>query len=145
MVGISITSAPCSASWRLSWLACSRVRVTTTRRPNSGRRSNQLSFFRNDTTSPMMVTAGAVNFSASTTSAMVVSVPVIVFCRPVVPQRTMATGVLAAMPLATSSAAIRRMRSTPMRTTLVPGIRAICAQSRPESGFVGSSCPVMTW
>jgi hypothetical protein len=67
--------------------------VTTTRRPNNGRCSNQFSFPRNFTTSPMIVSTGGDSFFSTARPAMVASVPVTACCRPVVPQRIMATGV----------------------------------------------------
>ena len=144
MVGISTTSAPSSSNCRESWLACSRVRVTTIRRPNNLRFSNQLSFDRNFTTSPITVTVGADSFARAAASAMVARVPSTERCRPVVPQCTIATGVSAGRPYLTSSSAIRPIRSVAIMTTLVPGVRATCAQSTPLKSLAGSSCPVMT-
>ena len=144
MVGISSTSALRSASCLVSWLACSRVRVTTIRFPNNGRFSYQFSLPRSFTTSPMMVSAGGLSPAFSTASAIVASVPSTACCRPVVPQRTTATGVFSGIPFATSCDAISRMRDTPMSTTFVPGILAICAQSRLDSSLSGSSWPVIT-
>ena len=45
-----------------AWLACSRVRVTTTRLPYNRLASNQFNLFRNFTTSPMIATDGGANF-----------------------------------------------------------------------------------
>ena len=144
MVGTSRTSAPRSSSWPASWLACSRVRVTTMRRPNNERRSNQFNFERNLTTSPITATAGADSFASAASPAMVASVPSRDCCRPSVPQRTIATGVSGDMPWATSCSAIGPMRSAPIITTLVPGVRAICRQSTLLAYFFESSCPVIT-
>ena len=51
---------------------------------------------------------------------------------------------LGAMPPAMREAANSRIRSTPMRMTLVPGIFAIWLQSSAVSDLFGSSCPVIT-
>ena len=75
---------------------------------------------------------------------MVFNVPSMVCWRPVVPQRIMATGVFSSMPLAVRACEISRMRVTPMRMILVPGVLAACAQSAPGSIFSGSSWPVKT-
>ena len=144
MVGISKTSAPCSSNWRESWLACSRVRVTTMRWPNSGRFSNQFSFERSFTTSPITVTAGAEKFFAAARSAMSASVPAMDCCRPVVPQRTIATGVAAAIPFALRTSAMAPIRSAPIKTIFVPGAPASRAQSISLSFRAGSSWPVTT-
>jgi len=53
-----MTRAPSASSCSLSALAWSRVRVTTTVWPNSGRDSNQLSVSRRVTTLPTIVIAG---------------------------------------------------------------------------------------
>ena len=98
IVGISSTSAPRSSNWRESWLACSRVRVTTMRWPNNERLSNQLSFDRNFTTSPITVTVGANNFALAAASATSASVASIDCWRPVVPHCIIATGVSGDMP-----------------------------------------------
>ena len=98
MVGISKTSAPSARRPALKPPACFRVRVTTMRLPKSGRVSNQFSWSRSATTSPKTATAGAWKPLAATFSAMSASVPRSVCCRPVVPQRTSATGVSGAAP-----------------------------------------------
>ena len=121
MVGSSMTSAPRSRRRLLRSPACSRVRVTTIRRPNNGRVSNQLIFDRSFTTSPITATAGDANFSRSAMPAMVASVPTIVRCEPVVAQRVSAIGVSAAAPFSTNDWQISRNRATPIRNTLVPG------------------------
>ena len=66
--------------------ACWRVRVTTTRRPNSGRRSNHARS--SPATSPTTITDGV----ASGWSAIVASVARTVVCSGRVPHRTAATG-----------------------------------------------------
>ena len=58
MAGSSTGIAPSSASSRARALACRRVRVMSTRLPNSGRSSNQRSVSRRRTTSPTTVIAG---------------------------------------------------------------------------------------
>ena len=58
---------------------------------------------------------------------MVPSVPSMDCCRPVVPQRIMATGVLAGMPCFSIAAVHSLTSRMPMSTTLVPGIFAICS------------------
>src|SRR5437763_1502025 len=58
IVGSSTGRAPASRRSATSELACSRVRVTSTRRPSSGRVSNQRSRSRRRTTSPTPATAG---------------------------------------------------------------------------------------
>ena len=87
----------------------------------------------------MIVTAGALNPVSATTSAIVSSVPEIVCCRPVVPQRTIATGVSPARPFSLSAAVILPIRSTPINTTFVPGSRAMRSQSMAVSALSGSS------
>ena len=143
MVGISSTSAPRSVNFRESWLACSRVRVTTTRWPKSGRFSNQFSFERSFTTSPTTTTVGGPIFSRSATFAIVSRVPSIECWRPVVPQRTIATGVFGAMPSRINVSAIWPMRSVPIIITFVPGVLATCGQSMVEASLPGSSWPVI--
>jgi hypothetical protein len=74
---------------------------------------------------------------------MVARVARTVRCSGLVPQWTAATGVSGARPPAISSAAIRRMRATPMRTTIVPPTRATARQSTvPSVPAPGSSWPV---
>src|SRR5882724_10088748 len=137
MVGTSNTSAPRSRNWRENWLACSRVRVTTMRWPNSGRFSNQFSFERSFTTSPITVTAGEEKFSAVASSAMSASVPAMDCCRPVVPQRTIATGVAAAIPFALRTSAMWPIRSAPIKMIFVPGAFASRSQSMSLSSLAG--------
>ena len=68
IAGSSITSAPSSSSRARSSLACSRARVTTTRRPNSGRCSNHAKS--SAATSPTTIALGA----STPASAIVASV-----------------------------------------------------------------------
>ena len=58
MAGSAITWAPCCSSASASAPACSRARVTTMRRPKSGRASNQRRCPRSPTTAPTMSSAG---------------------------------------------------------------------------------------
>ena len=64
---------------------------------------------------------------SSANLAMVASVPATVFCRPVVPRCTIATGKFGAIPLAMSDFVQSARLSMPISTTLVPGILAICS------------------
>ena len=73
---------------------------------------------------------------------MSASVPVMDNWRPVVPQLTIATGVVAVMPLAIRVCAIWPMCSVPIITTFVPGFFASVAQFTTQSLAVGSSWPV---
>ena len=81
----SSTSAPRSRSRATRPLACARARVTTMRRPCSGRLSAQASSSRSAATGPMTVTAGEPMPAASTTVAIVASVPEALRCAAVVP------------------------------------------------------------
>jgi hypothetical protein len=95
-------------------LACCRVRVTTMVWPNSGRRSNQFSVSRSDTTLPMIVIAGGASFASSTRRARSATVPTTVRCRGVVPQRIVAAGVSGDMPWSISFEQMRGSDLTPM-------------------------------
>ena len=139
ITGTSMGSAPASRSAVASEEAWARVRVTTTRRPNSGRCSNHDSS--SAATSPMTMTDGA----ARSWSARVPSVARVVVCSGRVPQRTAAAGVSAERPPSMSWSAMRRRRATPMRITTVPPTWATARQSTdPSSPTEGSSCPVTT-
>ena len=139
ITGTSIGSAPASRSARDRVDAWARVRVTTTRRPNSGRRSNHARS--TAATSPTTMTEGV----ASASAPICDNVDRTVCCSGRVPHRTAATGVLGSSPPAISSSAIRPMRATPMRITMVPPTRATARQSTdPSSPAAGSSCPVTT-
>ena len=76
MTAHSSTSAPRSRSRSTRPLAWARARVTTTRRPCSGRSSAQASCSRSAATAPITVTAGERMPAASTSAAIVASVPV---------------------------------------------------------------------
>ena len=142
MAGSSSTSAPSSASASRSPDACADARVTTTRRPNSGRRSNQAISSRSETTAPITVITGAVSPSRATASASVDTVAATVRCRAYVPHCTAAAGVWGDMPPSTSAAAMRGSVFTPMYSTIVPPARASAAQSVCVSALAGSSWPV---
>ena len=75
----------------------------------------------------MMVSTGGEIFSLTASAAIVASVPATDFCLPIVPQRTIATGVSGGIPCATSDLVQSSRRSVPMSTTFVPGILAICS------------------
>jgi len=120
MVGNSRQCAPSSLRMALNSLACSRARVTTMRRPNSGRASNQLSSPRSRTTSPTTVMAGGLRFAAATLAAISRRVPMTVCCSGVVPQRITATGVSPDRPCSISMPQISGRFLTPMKNTRVP-------------------------
>ena len=80
-VPAAIASAPRSSSMSMSSPACSRERVTTIRRPKSGRSSNQRRCSRSAATRPITNNAGASRWAAV---AIVDSVPVTVCCAGVV-------------------------------------------------------------
>ena len=114
MVGASITSAPSSANWADSSLACWRVRVTAMVLPKSGCDSNQFNDWRSWTTRPTMVIAGGCNPASATFWARSASVPVMVCWRGVDPQRIVAAGMSAGMPCSISLAQIRGSALTPI-------------------------------
>ena len=72
------------------------------------------------------------------------SVPITVRCSGVVPQRITATGVSAARPFAMSFSTISGSVFVPIRKTSVSTAVASFAQSMLDSGFSGSSWPVIT-
>jgi hypothetical protein len=82
MVGAWIASAPRSSSMSTSSPACSRDRVTTMRRPKSGRASNHRRCSRSPTTAPITSIAGSCWRARST---IVPRVPTMVSCADVVP------------------------------------------------------------
>ncbi len=137
MAGTSTVAAPRADSRATSSLACSRARVTTTRRPMSGRFSNHARSLA--ATSPTTMVDGV----PSACAPMVPSVARTVRCSGRVPHCTAATGVSGDRPPATRAAAMRPMRATPMRITIVPPTRATADQSTlPSSPAAGSSWPV---
>ena len=99
--------------------ACSLVRGTSTRQPNSGLVSNQDSAVRRSTTSPITVTAGGVMRDERTSAPTRARVETRVSCSVVVPTRVIATGVSGSRPAATSALAMSPTMFTPERTTSV--------------------------
>ena len=137
MAGASTVAAPSAARRATSSPACARARVTTTRRPSSGRFSNQARS--QAATSPTTMVEG----EPKGASPMVASVARTVRCSGRVPHCVAATGVSGARPPAISASAIRPIRATPMRMTMVPPTRATASQSTvPSSPAPGSSWPV---
>ena len=136
IVGTLITSAPAASRRSVRRDACAGARVTTMRRPVSGRAANHSSS--SAATSPMTITDGA----ASGCSAIVASDARVVCWLGRVPHRTAATGVWGARPPAIRRSLIRPMLATPIRTTMVPPTRAMAPQSTSDRSFVGSSWPV---
>ena len=142
MVGNVITSAPSASSRSASAPACARGRVTTTRRPKSGRSSNHAIRSRSVTTLPTTTTPGAVSPAARTRAASVPAVATTVACAPVVPLWIAAAGVSAASPCAMSAAMIAAICRIPMRKTSVPPWRASASQGS-AGGTVSS--PTRAW
>src|SRR5690625_720093 len=106
MVGTSSGTAPCSRSCSDREAACSLVRGTSTRQPNSGRVSNQFSSGWRETGRPTIISAGSTRwwFLASfclSSATSRDSVDVTVVWRVVPPARTTDTGVLPGRPPAT--------------------------------------------
>ena len=96
------------------------------------------------TTSPTTVIAGGVRPASRTCSTMSPSVPVTVRCSGVVPQRITATSVSGARPLAISFSTTSGSVFVPIKNTSVSTAVAGFTQSRLDSGFSGSSWPVIT-
>ena len=138
MTGTSTGSAPSRPRARLSSEAWVRVRVTTIRRPSSGRSSNHRSSV--PATRPTTITDG----DSSGWSPRVARVARVVTWSGRVPHRMAAAGVSGGSPPASSRSAIRGQRATPMSTTRVPPRRAAASQSMVPSPADGSSWPVMT-
>ena len=138
----SSTSAPRSRRRATSPLACARARVTTMRRPCSGRASAHASSSRKAATAPITVTAGEPIPAASTAPAIVASVPDALRCAAVVPDCVTQTGVSGSLPAAIRVSATAPRRATPMSTTSVPGSVASAAQSTSACAFPGCSCAV---
>ena len=137
MVGNSITSAPRIRSRSASGDASARARVTTTRRPNKGRRSNQARS--RPATAPMTMAAGGSSAVVPRQSRVVRTV----VCSGRVPQRTAMTGVVGARPPAMRRAAMMARWATPMRTITVPPAAASAAQLVSRS-TAWRECPVTT-
>src|SRR3954452_9875028 len=128
MVGTSSGTEPKLRSRAESVPACSLVRGTSTRQPNSGLVSNQDRAVRRSTTSPITVTAGGVIRAARASSAIRPSVETTVSCSVVVPTRVMATGVSSLRPAATSAVATSAMQLTAESSTSVRS-STYCVQS----------------
>ena len=94
IAGSSTTSAPRSRRVAARPLAWARARVTTTRRPCSGRRSSQASSSRRAATGPTTISAGAPMPSRSTAAAIVPSVATTVRWPGQVPRSIAAAGSL---------------------------------------------------
>ena len=118
IVGSSSTSAPSASSAARSSLACSRARVTTTERPNSGRRSNQREVERRRPRRRRSRSATARRRPRWSRASRARCAG-----RARVPLRTAATGVSGASPPSTSAVAMSAMRPAPMRITSVPPAR----------------------
>ena len=108
--------------------ACSLVRGTRTRQPNSGLVSNHDSVSRRSTTSPITVTAGGAIRAVRASAAMCSSVEVTVACSVVVPTRVIATGVCGERPDSTSALLISPIMPTAESSTRVRR-SAYCDQS----------------
>ena len=109
IAGASSTSAPSSERIADSSEACSRVRVTRTRTPDSGRVSQPPSTSRSDTTSPTTVIAGGRIFARAAADAIRDSGAVTVRIVGSVASWITAVGVDAGLPASISA------RATPMR------------------------------
>ena len=147
MAGTSRTSAPSSSSAAVSREAWLRARVTSTRRPKSGRwlrRSNHWSLSRSFTTSPTRKMAGGLSPARCTSSAARPTVVTSTRCSGFVPQRMTAAGVSALRPFSMSFCVMRGRFATPMRNTSVSTPVASLSQRMLLPPFVGSSCPVTT-
>ena len=141
MAGISTTAAPRSSSESRRLETCSRARVTTILRPNSGRRSNQRKRSLSRATSPTTITVGGSIVRAR--SAMSASVPKITSCSGRVPQRITATVVAGARPRSTSARAMAARLRVPIMKASVLFEPATPCQSTREPAFEGFSCPAM--
>ena len=119
IVGTSSGTAPYPRRRVVSEPACSLVRGTSTRQPNSGLVSNQDRASRRLTTSPTTVTAGGDIRAARASTAMCSRVEVTVACSVVVPTRVIATGVWGSRPASTSALAISEIDPTAESSTRV--------------------------
>jgi hypothetical protein len=70
IIGTTTGSAPADSTACARSPACSSLRVTSTRRPKSGRRSNHASSLRSNATSPTTITAGACTPASRARSAI---------------------------------------------------------------------------
>ncbi|CAM5227331.1 hypothetical protein SAVIM40S_02983 [Streptomyces avidinii] len=141
MVGTSWGTAPYERSWSESEAACSLVRGTSTRQPNSGFDSNQDRSSRRATAlcSPTTAMTGrAPSGEGSTlpclnTWAIVPSVAHQVRCRVVVPATVTVSGVSGLRPAPTSSAAAAETVSSVADTTRMPSLAPTSLQQRAEA------------
>src|SRR3954449_12533835 len=107
MVGTSTGTAPYARSRSLMSPACSLVRGTRTRQPNSGRLSHQDSLARLSTAAPTVTTTGPLRVSSPAAfSATAASLLATLFCAVPVPSVVTTTGVLPDRPPSTSAAAV---------------------------------------
>ncbi len=127
MVGTSTVSAPIARSRSTRPDAWWRARVTTTRRPNRGRDSNQGRS--SAATFPITIVTGGSRGQACSSPRVVRMVR----WSGRVPHRMAATGVSAGAPPAISRSAISARWATPMRTTMVSPTRARASQSMSSS------------
>ena len=95
MVGTSSPTAPKGRSCSVTSPACSFVRGTSTRQPNSGLVSNQSRFGRAFTAAPTTMLPGPASLAAFAALATSPSVDTRVRCSTVEPARTIAIGVSA--------------------------------------------------
>jgi hypothetical protein len=114
IAGVSTTAAPRSVRRAARPLACARARVTTTLRPNSGRRSSHSSSSRSRATEPTSVIAGGPMPACTTRSAMSASVPLTARWPGKVPRSTTATGSVGGRPPSIRRDAMRERFFTPM-------------------------------
>src|SRR4051812_32993296 len=98
--------------------ACSLVRGTSTRQPNSGRLSHQESLARLSTAAPTVTTTEPVTLSSPADfSATADSLAATLFCAVPVPSVVTTTGVLPDSPPSTSAAAVGATCSAPACST----------------------------
>ena len=129
IVGTTSAVAPCPDSFAVTPPACSLVRGTRTRQPNSGFVSYQLPCSRSATTSPTTAVVGEPSMAVARGSSSP-SVVVVVDWVVVVPWEVTATGVEAARPAASRPTAAAAMSSPVPRTTTVASWSAWRDQSR---------------
>ncbi len=111
IVGTSSGTAPYDWSCSDSPAACSLVRGTRTRQPNSGLFSNHDRRSRVPTASPTTISAGSAMPACLRSAASLPSEDTTVYCSVVVPLWVTATGVVSGLPPA--------MRALPMATASV--------------------------
>ena len=144
IVGSSTASAPCAVSKALSVPACVRERVTSTRLPKSGVRSNQRRAGLRAAVPPMTVTTGDVIPASLPLCTMSASVPLTERWFGSVPHWVTVAGVSGERPSTSSVRTIAGRLCHPISTTSVPPTFASAFQSTWGSGLAGSSEPVTT-